>query len=164
MAPEPPFIVTFRGREIGRHETAESAMAAARSVIDTELGRQLGRPPESIPPDLPRIEWQPPRVPFPFDAPGYWHWRARALRSERRPPTAPGPVHVPSPPSPPGPPPPPEHVLPPGRDEPRPIGPTTVYEVPVPPVPSPPAPVYGGSPPIEEPESGRRRWFGKGHD
>lgn len=176
MAPEPQFLVTFRGMEIGRYETAERAMAAARSVIDTELGALRGQPPGPIPAELPRIEWQPPRVPFPFDAAGYWHWRAQAVTSERRPPSAARPV-----------PPPPEAMLPRGREHlphnlpatvyggppPRPEPPaptviTPVYDGPPPPVGPPPVTlVYGGPPPPEEPEeseSGRRRWFGKRSD
>lgn len=179
MTPAPQFVVTFRGTEIGRYETAERAMAAARSVIDTEVGVQHGRAelsPGAIPAELPRIEWQPPRVPFPFDGAGYWHWRAQSVAPERRPPTAPRPA-PPPPPAPPAPPPPPapEPVLPRGRDEPATWGPSTVYGGPVPQPASQQAttivPVYGGPPqqpepvdPPEPPEPGRKRWFGKGHD
>lgn len=138
MTTAPQFIVTFRGIEIGRYETAESAMAAARSVIDTELGVQKGGAVGPLPADLPSIEWQPPRVPFPFDANGYWHRRAQTLTAEQ--PSVPPPVHLPPPPRP---------VLPRTRDE---------HML------APPEPVYGGPPPFDQPESGRRRWFGKGHD
>ena len=147
MAQAPQFIVTFRGFEIGRYETAERAMAAARSVIDTELGAQLGRgelASASLPIELPRIEWQPPPIPFPFDASGYWHWRAQALKSERRPPTAPRPV-------------PPR-----GRDEPAP--PPVAYSGP-PPRSDPPAatvitPMSDYSGPSRLPED--RQWSSNG--
>lgn len=175
MGPEPQFIVSFRGAEVGRYETAERALTAARSVIDNEVGAQLGRgelTPQSIPAEQPRIEWQPPRVPFPFDAVGYWHWRAQVVSSDRRPPTT---GARPLPPSPP--------VPPRGRDQYRPTGPATVYDAPPPrpePVPTvitpvhdlpqrsqegPIAPAHTGPPPsdsTEEYEPGRR-WSGEGN-
>lgn len=175
MAPEPQFVVTFRGIEIGRYETAEHAMSAARSVIDTELGAQRGQPSGPIPAELPRIEWQPPRVPFPFDAVGYWHWRARAVTGERRPQTAPRPV----PPMPP----PPEAMLPRGREHLPPLSTATVYggppprpeqpaaptmvtqivDGPQPPREPPPvAPVYGGPPPTQEYD--HRSWLDQDDD
>ncbi|WP_156660936.1 hypothetical protein [Mycobacterium sp. 852002-51163_SCH5372311] len=80
MAAVPQFVVTFRGGEVGRYETADRAMAAARSVIDTELASRTGAG-DREPGELPRIEWQPPRVLFPFDAFAYWRQR---LQSQQR--------------------------------------------------------------------------------
>jgi hypothetical protein len=77
MAAVPQFVVTFRGAEVGRYETADRAMAAARSVIDTELASRSAAA-DHEPGELPRIEWQPPRVPFPFDASAYWRQRVQS--------------------------------------------------------------------------------------
>jgi hypothetical protein len=67
----PQFIVIFRDVEVGRYETAEWAVAAAQSVIDTELGAGF-EPSTGAPHDLPQIFWQPPPMYFPFDAKAYW--------------------------------------------------------------------------------------------
>ena len=92
MAGVPQFVVTFRGAEVGRYETAERAMTAARSVIDTELASQIGEG-DREPGELPRIEWQPPRVHFPFDAFAYWRHRVQSQSRDAKaaasaPPTA----------------------------------------------------------------------------
>lgn len=154
-----PFIVTLRGVEIGRYPTAESAAAAARSVIDTEAESGPGaRGDAPDPHELPVIAWQPPPQPVAFDAVGYWRQRVQELRAGR--PT-------------PGPPPAGETTVV------LPRGPSTGYRSEVamvyggPPVLPPdlaaPAPVYGGppmhgGPPVFDPARvrPRRRWFGKG--
>jgi hypothetical protein len=97
MAAVAQFVVTFRDAEVGRYETAERAMAAARSVIDTELASRGAEDRE--PEEMPRIEWQPPPVPFPFDAIGYWRHRIQSQQREAKaaasaPPTAAPTSHI----------------------------------------------------------------------
>jgi hypothetical protein len=146
MGAVPQFIVTFRGVEVGRYDTADRAMAAARSVIDTELGSRMGSG-DREPGELPRIEWQPPPVPFPFDAFGYWRHRLQSQMRDAPPPRpAPAPAPRPTPPPTaqvsleglniPG-----DGPMLPRRPEPQPAGPPPV------------APVYGGPP---APESAER--------
>jgi hypothetical protein len=169
MATDPQFILTFRGVEVGRYETPERATAAARSVIDTELGsRPAGSGDEHG--ELPRIEWQPPRVAFPFDAAGYWHHRVqmrkRDAEAARHPAPQPtttdhGPRRSDSLPRPT-----PTHAAPPQgvsgdapmlprrQDAYQPAPPPTPVHSGPPqrgPAPRPPAPVYGGPPPSVRP-------------
>jgi hypothetical protein len=90
MAESPRFIVSFRGVEIGRYETADLATAAARSVLEAEAGARFGSAPVSEPVELPVIEYQPPRLPVPFDGMTY-------LRQRVQPPPPPGPPAPPLP-------------------------------------------------------------------
>ena len=146
MTPVPQFIVTFRGAEVGRYETADRAMAAARSVIDTEMGSRAGSG-DREPGELPRIEWQPPRVPFPFDGFAYWRQRSQSQKQDGQ-----QAQPAPQPPAPTSPPtvaptvqvslkglgaPANESMLPRGQERFQPS--------------RPPAPVYGGPPPQWQP-------------
>jgi hypothetical protein len=166
VAMDPQFIVVFRGVEIGRYDTAERAVGAAQSVMDTELGAR-GESPPGPPRDLPQIFWQPPPVYFPFDAAAYWHRQA-----SRDLPRYPVPPPIGNQQFQGGPPPP----VPPQQER---SGPAQVYGGPPAPVdrgpapmyggPPAPAPVYGGPPapqpgPSEPPEPpAKRRWLGR-HD
>ncbi|BBZ46163.1 hypothetical protein [Mycobacterium parmense] len=180
MTTAPQFILTFRGVEVGRYETPERAVAAARSVIDTEIGSRPGAA-DQEPTELPRIEWQPPRMAFPFDAAGYWSYRAQSrMRDAQRaappqptvgrrfdPPPPPAPTRFDSPQ---------ERgiagdasMLPRGPDayEQAPVcGGPPQWESPHP----PPQPVYGGPPPWAtgrppaKERQPKRRWFGKNRD
>jgi len=162
MADPPRFIVTFHGVEIGRYENADHATAAARSVLDAEAGSRFGSGPvrESI--ELPKIEYQPPRVPVPFDGSTYLRQRVQPL-----PPMSP-------------PPPPlqrriatiPVYGGPPFRynQPPQPSPAPTMQVYGAPPYsenrpPQPPAPVYGAPPPWAnpnpQPKTGWRRLFGR---
>jgi hypothetical protein len=221
MAAFPQFVVTFRGGEVGRYETADRAVAAARSVIDAELASKIGAG-EREPGELPRIEWQPPRVPFPFDAFAYWRQHVQSqprdakpaptaaptskislqdlgiAGEESRPPRRQDRLQSDRPPAPvqSGPPPqrpaqPPQQAQPPRPAQPvHPQQPAPMYGAPqrVSPAPPPPAPMHddpqwaGPTPPPppvqhhdsqwapqtpqpdEEPQSGKRRWFGKKRD
>lgn len=154
MTSELPFIVVFNDVEVGRYDSPEAAIAAARSVVETESARVGGFVPAPV------IFWQPPRVRFPYDIsvepPSGDHQRPapevrrptmrdpygetvmQPLPAVRRPP--PDPVYG-------GPPRPP-------RPAPRPAPPAPVYGGPPAP---PPAPVYGGPPA----PPAKKRWFGK---
>jgi hypothetical protein len=149
----PQFIVIFRGVEVGRYETAEWAVAAAQSVIDTELGARF-EPATGAPHDLPQIFWQPPPMHFPFDAKAYWTKQAsrvapqyppRPIGNEQfrgAPPPPPDPAPMRGPATVYGGPPAPARDEPPAPD----YGVPAPYEQALDPAYPPQAPVYGGPP------------------
>ncbi|OBA80558.1 hypothetical protein A9W99_17230 [Mycobacterium sp. 1164966.3] len=213
----PQFVVTFRGGEVGRYETADRAMAAARSVIDAEVASRIGAG-DREPGELPRIEWQPPRVPFPFDAVAYWRQRTQSqprdvepapsapptaaqtskislqdlgiageesrplrrqdrLQSDRPPapvqsgPPPQRPVQQPQPvqqaqPAPPRRPAQPQQPVPPPQPVPMHGDPQRVSPAPppLPPMPDDPHWAPQNPQPEQEPQHGKRRWFGKKRD
>ncbi|NMN99754.1 protein kinase [Gordonia sp. TBRC 11910] len=164
------FVVTFGDTEVGRYETAEQAVAVAKSLIDTEFGAAASdaeRPDDTdrSVPRVPTVSWQRAPERLPFDGQAYWIAQAyRRDADERARSVSDGPS-IPVRPSDSAPPPPalvyggPPVWL---DDDPPPS--LTVYGGP--PVwrgdePPSPRPVYGGPPVFNRDSAPRRRWFSR---